>query len=179
MEITLKKIYTNEKFSEETNCFKADIYLNGKKVGYAENDGRGGNTTYYGIEHHWSEDIKRMEEYCKTLPPIVYTKEKHGMDFTIDMTLEHHIDNIISDYLNEKAEKQLAKNFDKGICYGSTYSYSTITFNVGKKKITITEMLKTTKGTQMLIDTCNDKIKEGKKILNTNLPFLKKQLCQI
>jgi len=88
--------------------------------------------------------------------------------------LEHYIDNIISDYLNEKAEKQLAKNFDKGICYGSTYSYNTIVFNVGKKKISVTDMLKTTKGTQMLIDTCNEKIKEGKKILNTNLPFLKK-----
>ena len=54
------------------------------------------------------------------------------------------------------------------------YDFHIIAFNVGKKKITITEMLKTTKGTQMLIDTCNEKIKEGKKILNTNLPFLTK-----
>ena len=96
------------------------------------------------------------------------------MAFTIDMNLEHYIDDIITEHLNQKAEKQLAKNFDKGICYGSTYSYSTITFNLGKKKLSVADMLKTTKGTQMLIDTCNEKIKEGKKILNTNLPFLTK-----
>ncbi len=32
--------------SEETNCFVADLYINGKKIGYVKNDGRGGCTDY-------------------------------------------------------------------------------------------------------------------------------------
>ena len=172
MKIELKKIYTNERFSEETNCFKAEIYLNGKKVGFAENDGHGGSTNYFGIEKYYSKDIQDMEEYCKTLPPIVYTKEEHGTDFVIDMTLEHYIDNIIMDYINAKQDKAQQKKYEKGICYGKNkHSYYFLEFKQGGKKLKISDMLKSEAGKKKIIDTCREKIKEGYKILNTNIPL--------
>ena len=103
MKIELKNIYTSERFSEETTCFKSDLFCDGKKVGYCKNDGQGGNTHYEGIGYHY-EKIKDMEEYCKTLPPIVYTKEEHGSDFTINMTLEHYIDDLLMKFLDKKEE---------------------------------------------------------------------------
>ena len=174
MKIELKKIYTNERFSEETNCFKAEIFLNGKKVGYAENDGRGGCTNYYGIEHHYSEAIKQMEKYCMTLPSIVYTKEEHGMEFSIAMTLEHYIDECITEHLKKKADKALTKDFNKGLCYGTPHSYAIQHFLQGGKRITIEELLKDNKGIQFLIEKSAKLINEGHKILNTNLPFYDK-----
>ena len=48
MKIELKKISFSERMSDETNCFIADLYINGKKVGECNNDGRGGCTNYGG-----------------------------------------------------------------------------------------------------------------------------------
>ena len=44
MEITSKNISHNERLSEETNCFSATIYIDGKKAGEASNHGHGGPT---------------------------------------------------------------------------------------------------------------------------------------
>jgi len=175
MKIELKNIYTNERFSEETNCFKADIFLNGKKVGYAENDGRGGSTNYNRYEGSY-EVIQSMKDYCKTLPPIIYTKEEHGWDCTIDMTLEHYIDDCITEHLKKKAEKGLVKDFNKGLCYGTRHSYNIQQFMRGSKGITIEELLKDDKGITFLIDKCAKLIMDNKKIMNTNLPFYKNNL---
>jgi hypothetical protein len=42
--LELRKISFQERMSEETNCFVADIFKKGKKVGEAHNDGHGGDT---------------------------------------------------------------------------------------------------------------------------------------
>lgn len=169
MKIELKKFYSNERFSEETNCFQSELYLNGKKVGYCSNDGKGGPTSYHGIEHYWSEDIKRMEEYCKTLPPIVYTKEKDGMDFTINMTLEHYIDNLVQEQLDKKEKKKKEKDMLKGLVYSkSRWGY----YSIGWKGHTIETLLQSQTGRIVLKKKIKELQEQGYKIENTNLPFL-------
>lgn len=42
--VELKKVQFSERMSEETYCFSADIYFNGKNIGYCENRGHGGST---------------------------------------------------------------------------------------------------------------------------------------
>lgn len=42
MQIVLKNVKNHADMSEETNCFSATIYVDGKKVGTVKNDGRGG-----------------------------------------------------------------------------------------------------------------------------------------
>lgn len=48
--VSLKKLNVHEDMSEETLCFSADVYFNGKKVGVAKNDGRGGCANFYGTD---------------------------------------------------------------------------------------------------------------------------------
>lgn len=45
--ISLSAIKINKTFSQETNCFRANLHLDGVKVGTVENDGHGGN------DHVW------------------------------------------------------------------------------------------------------------------------------
>lgn len=45
MKVELRRLKIVERMSQETICFVADVYVDGKKVGTAENDGRGGQTS--------------------------------------------------------------------------------------------------------------------------------------
>jgi hypothetical protein len=170
MKIELKNFKHSEWNSEETNCFRADLFLNGKKVGYCNNEGHGGPTSYCGIEHHWSQSIKDMEEYCKTLPPIVYTKEKEGHDFTINMTLEHYIDDLVMEILDKKVQKKKEKEMLKYIVFSkSRWGYQTISW----KGHTIESMLQSPLGRNTLEKKVKELQEQGYTIENTNLPFLK------
>ena len=170
MKLQLKNIKISELASEETTYFKADIFRDGKKVGYANNDGQGGCTNYNRYPPYDYSVIQEIEDYCKTLPPIVYTKAEHGWERTIDMTLEHWIDEEISNHLKSKADKALLKDMDKGILVGTKLRYEIITFKQGSRKITISEMLCDERGVSHLIELVAKLKAEGKKVLNTNLP---------
>jgi len=67
MKIELRKISFNERMSEETNCFVADLYINDKKVGYVKNDGCGSQTDYRGNSHANNETIRKAEAYLQNL----------------------------------------------------------------------------------------------------------------
>jgi hypothetical protein len=109
MKIELKRISFSERNSEETNCFAADLYIDGKKVGYANNSGQGGCTDYHGNTPEDNKIIAEAEKYCKTLP-------KWGDNF--DNSLEDVINNLLSDYLLEKEAKKKEKMYLKAFCYG-------------------------------------------------------------
>ena len=75
MKIELKSIKFSEAMSEETNAFTANLYINGKKVGYCKNQGHGGCTDYNADEPKFRTIIAEAEAYCKALPK---TKWKTG-----------------------------------------------------------------------------------------------------
>lgn len=166
MNIQLKNIKFSEWNSEETNNFQATIHLNGKKVGYCKNDGRGGCTEYYGVEKYHSDDIKQMEEYCNNLPPIQY----HGM--SIPMNLENYIDQLFEEWLKnkdkERLNKKMVKDMSKGLVYETPNGYEILYW----KKFTIEKFLESVNGTEFLKKQVDKLLGEGKKVLNTNIPFL-------
>jgi len=57
--VILKKVKVHDKLSEETLCFSAEVYQNGKLIAYVSNHGQGGcnelhpakGLTYKNIEH--------------------------------------------------------------------------------------------------------------------------------
>jgi hypothetical protein len=168
MKIELKNIKYSEWGSEETSCFQANIYLNGQKVGYCQNDGKGGETYYNRYPDIDHLRIYEMEEYCKTLPPIIYKSSLIDKDIVIDMNLELYIDNLLGEYLKQKDDKKLQKQMDKSILIGNSSEYQIVSFQLPLKdmwekhpsifKKTLTEKL--------------DKYKEkGYKLLNTNIPL--------
>ena len=165
MKIELKSIKFSEAMSEETKAFTADLYINGKKVGYCKNTGQGGCTDYYGIEKAYPDIIKEAEAYCKAQPDIDYGT------FTIKNNLEHTIDLLFENWLKAKERKKLEKRMETGILWGKpnagTYTYLNY-------KIPLVGLSKT--APKMLQDRINqikrDHCIGGVVILNTNLEAL-------
>lgn len=120
MKIELKKIQISLAHSEETTCFNADIYVDGKNVGHAKNDGHGGCTDYranYDENREKFDFNKRMieaaERYCQSLPDMKFGAEQGMKEFTIKMNLEHFIDNLIEEEIKKKEQKRIQKSIEK------------------------------------------------------------------
>ena len=122
MNIELKKISFNERMSEETNCFIADLYINGKRVGECNNDGRGGCTNYGSNTPEGRKLIAEAEKYCKALPK--YRSEE--LNFEYDQSLESVIDDLLTAHLKakdlQKFNKKMQKKYALAICYGKITS---------------------------------------------------------
>ena len=165
MKIELKKISFNERMSEETNCFIADLYINGKKVGYVKNDGHGGCTDYRGNSKEDNVLIREAEAYCKTLPKVKYGEHEFGQD------LESVVNTLLEDHLKAKERKKMEKYMLTGILFGipNSGSYSRIDY-----KHSLSALAKVN---HLALQARVNQIKEryctkGEVILNTNLTEL-------
>lgn len=167
MKIELKNLKVNLAFSEETTMFKADIYVNGKKTAYANNDGRGG-CTFYNRYPNMENLLNEAENYAKTLPPIKYGK------IEIDMNLEVLIDELVEKHLQEKETKKFIKKREKdtliyivyGLPDGKEYKM------VGWKGHTIESIKKQPNGKELInnkVKELKDNFKNGEIIFNKNL----------
>jgi len=104
--ITLKNIKHFAPMSQETECFTATVYFDGKKAGEAENQGHGGCTDVHAFGDAEKAVYNAMQEYCKTLPPIETSfKNDDGSMFTYEATDEAIVDELIADYLQDKLIK--------------------------------------------------------------------------
>jgi len=88
MKVTLKNIKVCQFASQETLCFEATVYIDGKKAGHVSNDGHGGSNIYY------IEKAKRdaFHAYCESLPST-YGIEGHpnaDADELIGRLLDEH-----------------------------------------------------------------------------------------
>lgn len=168
MIIEIKKIKFYERMSKETNAFSADLYINGKKVGYCRNEGNGGSTDYLSTSAENRLLVEEAEKYCLGLPPI-----KYG-NMEIPMALEGKIDLLFDEWLRgeeaKKMEKKLSKSMLSALCIKTDKGYSEITWKLGKRKVTINELLSTPNGKVTLCNAIKRFKSEGKEILNTNIP---------
>jgi len=174
MKIELKKISFNERMSEETNCFVADLYINGKKAGYCKNDGRGGCTEYHGNTKADNVLIREAEAYCKSLSKI-RSKTLYFGSLEYDQSLESVIDDLLDAHLKakdlERIEKKMHKAYLSAICYGKKvangYEYAT-TFWKGRtlSQIPLQYLQKA------YDDVKAKKLQSGDVILNDNLEAL-------
>ena len=165
MKIELKNVKINKMFSEETTCFMADVFVNGKKTAYAKNDGHGGNTDilpYTGM----SKVLNEVYDYCKTLP------KKSYMDFEYEQTLDSIVDDLLFEKEKEKEQKKIDKLCLTNIVWGveNGTSYSKIGFKGNPK---FEDLKKTPQGKtalKALIEKVkNQYLKEGEILFNKNL----------
>ncbi len=97
MKVELKRFTTNARLSQETTAFAADVWVDGKKAGHAENDGHGGMTMV-----HLDKSIRdAVEAYGKTQVPAEYASFTGGAEWIVDQLVEAE--------LQKKADKSLAK----------------------------------------------------------------------
>jgi hypothetical protein len=103
MKIELKNIKYSEFASHETSCYEATIYIDGKKSGIVENDGRGGCDNV--VPWQLAQEI---DAYAKTLPPVVskWIDPDTGKPAEMEQTHETIFGDIMTDWLHAKDLKR-------------------------------------------------------------------------
>ncbi len=168
MEITLKNVKFYERMSEETNAFNADVYINGKKVFYAKNDGHGGETN---IQMYKRDDLllTEVENYCKSLPPT----KSEALNFEYTPDLESVVDDLVYNWIIQKDIEKQKKKLNKDMLVGIVYQkpnmkeYDYALFYWGKH--TIEQLLAVPKYKEIVMKKKDELIAKGNKVLNTNL----------
>lgn len=97
MKIELKRFTTNARLSQETTAFAADVWVDGKKAGHAENDGHGGATIV-----HLDPSVRgKVEAHGRALVPAEYAAFTGGAEWIVDQLVEAE--------LQKKSDKAFAK----------------------------------------------------------------------
>ena len=169
MKLELKNVKINEAFSEETLMFMADLFVNGKKVAYANNDGRGGCTFYNAYENQ-REALREAEAFALTLPSTITTFG--GKDYEFKSSLESWIDDAVDKIHNAKAQAKAEKKMQLlmqtqvvwGIPNGNTYKH--LGFK-GSPKLGVLS-----KGSiKSLVDAVKSRMLPNEEIFNKNIPI--------
>ncbi len=103
MRVELKKLQIVARMSQETICFVADVYVDGKKVGTAENEGHGGNTSVR-IDRSVSASV---DAHARSVLPEDMKQYEH-----LNPT-EWLIDDIVSKHLDAKETARAARKAAK------------------------------------------------------------------
>jgi len=99
--IELKRFTTNARLSQETTAFAADVWIDGKKAGHAENDGRGGATVV-----RLDPSVRdQVEAHGKALVPAEYKSFTGGAEWIVDQLVEAE--------LQKKSDKLFARKLAK------------------------------------------------------------------
>ena len=109
MNLEMKAIKFSEWGSEETYCYQANVYLDGKPLAMVSNDGRGGCDREYShnkFKGDYRATMKKIDEYFKSLPntdPCEYFPEG------IEQTFERWCHDQVCTYLYRKDLKKALK----------------------------------------------------------------------
>jgi hypothetical protein len=169
MKLELKNVKINETFSEETLMFMADLFVDGKKVGYANNDGRGGCTCYNAYEGQ-REVLGKAEAFAKSLPSTFH--DFGGKEFEFKSSLESWIDDAVNKIYEAKAQAKADKKMQKlmetqvvwGVPNGNTYKH------LGFKHSIKLDVLSPA-SIKNLVDAVKSRMLPNEEIFNKNIPI--------
>ena len=116
MKIELKSIKHAEFASQETNCYSARIYIDGKAFANVSNDGHGGCDDVYPLDTVRREDLaafrKRLMIVETKLGKATITstiKNADGSFWTYPNDLEHECGRLLDDWLRLKEVKKILR----------------------------------------------------------------------
>jgi hypothetical protein len=169
--VTLKKVKLG--FGHDLAGAFAEFYLDGKKMGYYNDDGHGGESD---IVYDSPAHQKKFENFLakNNVAQIMF---ENGWEFMKDVCrIDFHCqtDEVVNAAINfkeeEKLEKKVQKDCEKGIYYKSGSSYKGIAFKLPLKAVLLH------KGGREIIQQEYDKmkavLKDGEYIVNKNLEEL-------
>tara|TARA_R110000744_G_scaffold379269_2_gene496906 strand:+ start:411 stop:920 length:510 start_codon:yes stop_codon:yes gene_type:complete len=110
--IEVKNISYYARGSEETPCYNATVYINGKKAVEVSNDGHGGSDRQ-DVWHENGFNLNAINEWCiKTYGKKTHSYNSNGENksFTYDYGLESLCQDALYDWLDSKALKKDFKN---------------------------------------------------------------------
>jgi hypothetical protein len=85
VKVELKRLQIYARLSEETTAFTADVWIDGKKAGYAKNEGHGGATNVHVADRALAEALRK---HGATLVPTEYKTFTPGDEWVIDQLVE-------------------------------------------------------------------------------------------
>jgi len=108
MKIELKNFKYAAFASQETHCYEATVYVDGKKAFYASNEGHGGGDSYRGIQTGWADKEIIAAIAADKRVEVVGDEEwlKDADDYTI---VEIFIGNLVNDTLMTRDLKKKLK----------------------------------------------------------------------
>jgi len=113
--IELKNISHYARGSEETPCYNATVFINGRKAIEVSNDGRGGMDFQHQYSNKDKAIVRQVNEWCiKTFGTreIDYTSDGEKASFTVDQDLEDFCHKKLYEWLDAKElKKDLNKKF--------------------------------------------------------------------
>jgi len=165
MKIEVKGIKYFSSMSDETNCFQATLYVDGKKVATCENQGCGGNTNICSLPGQ-EDKLKEAEKYAKSLPAH---KTQYG---DISSDLELIVDCAVDDYVNDLEEKKYQKYIEK-TCLNHLVTSEGRTWSI-LNKMSFEDVLKKYPAQyqqliQKFVDDVKTKLRPNEVIINKNL----------
>jgi hypothetical protein len=102
MKITLRKIKYSKFASQETNCFEAEVCLDGVPSIFARNEGRGGSTHLQELPGH-KGTLRLLEMHAASLPLEVHHTLRDPHDpskpFSWQPDAESVVDLLLEDHL--------------------------------------------------------------------------------
>jgi hypothetical protein len=102
MKIELKALKYSDFASQETHCFHANIYIDGKKAGWAENNGHGGMTNIQPRQLY--ETIRQCTD---KIPPRIV--DFNGTTLTLEASPDSYVDELVTLALHERDLKRAMK----------------------------------------------------------------------
>jgi len=121
--IELKNISYYKQGSEETPCYNAIVYVNGKKAIDVGNDGHGGCDHQHGIGEYNYKDIEEVNKWCiKTFDQQSFTYQSDGKEevCTYDFDLEQFCHDELYKWLDAR---DLRKDLNKKYLSFKTFFY--------------------------------------------------------
>lgn len=106
MKIDVKNISVNLANSEETHCFSAVVYVDGKKAFAVRNGGHGGPDIVDRIPGYTGPDEAAVDQWLKDNRPA---DTSHGI------TLEHCLEFEVSDHVNAFLKKKEQTKTDRAL----------------------------------------------------------------
>ncbi|MES1915318.1 MAG: hypothetical protein MHM6MM_007287 [Cercozoa sp. M6MM] len=95
MKIELKSIKYAAFSSEETSCYQANLYVDGKKIGSVSNEGHGGCDNFYGDR----EAFDRADKWCRANLPKWKLDCGANPDEEHETDLEMHCATLLQNHL--------------------------------------------------------------------------------
>jgi hypothetical protein len=80
MKIELKNVKYAAFASQETSCFEATVYIDGKRAGKVRNEGHGGPNIWDNYDTF--DIVDRLDAHAETLPPMPSDYFPDGLEMT-------------------------------------------------------------------------------------------------
>ena len=110
MRVELKNVKLHQDMSEETACFSATLWIDGKKAATVSNHGTGGcNNFHFPFSDHKVEEA--FNAYCASLPPLPGTKYDDGFEAPpLKMDADLYVSQLLEQWETRKWLKSQCRN---------------------------------------------------------------------